>query len=1039
MQSQAFSDSSLADIAYTLQVGREVMEERLAVIVGSIKELEEKLQSFVEDKEEIFALYCGQVKRNKEIMNMFIDEDLQKVVGTWIVKGKYEKLLELWVKGLNVDWNMLYDEERPNRISLPTYPFAKESYWVPQRDNYKNKRQPVINVLLHPLLHQNTSDFSEQRFSSTFTGEEFFLTDHVIKGRKVLSGVAHLEMAREAVSQATGACKDENIRIQLKDVMWAQPIVIGEEPLQIDVGLYLEENGEIFYKIYRAPDAEDKNTIVYSQGRALLSSCTQVPNMELKVLKEECNQGELLSSQYYEYFRNIGIDYGPAHQGIEKVYIGHETLLAKLSLPSCVYDTQDEFVLHPTLVDSALQASVAFIMGSDTTNSVKTSLPFILDEIEVLSKCTSTMWALVQSSQDNITKGKNQQFDINMYDEKGNLCVRMKGLSSRVLEGEIQAGYNLNTNSSENFTESLVGDIMLTPIWDVISLENNRACPSTTDRIVIIGEIKGNWNVIKKYYPKASVLEILEEDTIEDLTKKIEVYGFIDHILWIAPHYSLETLKNDALIGEQSQGVIQVFKMIKAFLHLGYGGEELGWSIVTIQGQPVNKNEQVNPTHASIYGLIGSMAKEYPNWNVRMIDLEANSDWPVSDIFYLPTNSQGNVWAYRDQSWYRQSLVPLHCSPLNQTLYRTGGVYVVIGGAGGLGEVWSEYMIRNYRAQIIWIGRRDLNSDIQAKLDRLETLGPTPHYIKADASDQVSLQEAYERIRQQYMQIHGVIHSAIVLHDQSLQNMEEIGFVNGLSAKVNVSVRMAQVFDKEPLDFVLFFSSINAFVKSPGQSNYTSGCTFKDAFAHQLSKEWSCPVKVMNWGYWGSVGIVASKDYQNRMEQVGIGSIEPPEAMEALEILLAGPIDQMALIKIIKPLTLDGVQWDEWIEIYTEEKHSSTHLEIKTVSGAFELTTEIDEVQLIEKVQVTLIEIVSKVLNVKTEDIDTDVELGEYGFERIKLNELVNILNREFNIDLAVTIIFDYSTINSFAVYLVKEYKELLMNKFQSVFVNAGV
>nr|WP_218924411.1 type I polyketide synthase [Bacillus wiedmannii] len=111
----------------------------------------------MEDKEEIFALYCGQVKRNKEIMNMFIDEDLQKVVGTWIVKGKYEKLLELWVKGLNVDWNMLYGEERPNRISLPTYPFAKEHYWVTKYNKVPVHSSSVNTMMKDTFLNENGS------------------------------------------------------------------------------------------------------------------------------------------------------------------------------------------------------------------------------------------------------------------------------------------------------------------------------------------------------------------------------------------------------------------------------------------------------------------------------------------------------------------------------------------------------------------------------------------------------------------------------------------------------------------------------------------------------------------------------------------------------------------------------------------------------------------------------------------------------------------------------------------------------------------
>src|ERR1051325_726298 len=54
----------------------------------------------------------------------------------------------------------------------------------------------VTSLVLHPLLHRNTSDLSEQRYSSTFTGEEFFLRDHQLRIKddrvqKVLPGVAY--------------------------------------------------------------------------------------------------------------------------------------------------------------------------------------------------------------------------------------------------------------------------------------------------------------------------------------------------------------------------------------------------------------------------------------------------------------------------------------------------------------------------------------------------------------------------------------------------------------------------------------------------------------------------------------------------------------------------------------------------------------------------------------------------------------------------------------------------------------------------------
>jgi NAD(P)-dependent dehydrogenase (short-subunit alcohol dehydrogenase family) len=228
---------------------------------------------------------------------------------------------------------------------------------------------------------------------------------------------------------------------------------------------------------------------------------------------------------------------------------------------------------------------------------------------------------------------------------------------------------------------------------------------------------------------------------------------------------------------------------------------------------------------------------------------------------------------------------------------------MVIGGAGGIGKVWSEYLIRRYQAQMIWIGRHNVDAGIEASLSRLATLGPRPHYITADASDRSALQQAYEEIKRNFGRIHGVAHSAIVLLDQSLANMDEERFRAALAAKVDVSVRLAQVFEHESLDFVLFFSSLNAFTRNAGQSNYTAGCTFEDAFAARLGRDWGCRVKVMNWGYWGSVGVVASREYRERMAQAGIGSIEPEDAMEALEHLLTGSTNQMAQLKTTKPIT----------------------------------------------------------------------------------------------------------------------------------------
>jgi NAD(P)-dependent dehydrogenase (short-subunit alcohol dehydrogenase family) len=266
-------------------------------------------------------------------------------------------------------------------------------------------------------------------------------------------------------------------------------------------------------------------------------------------------------------------------------------------------------------------------------------------------------------------------------------------------------------------------------------------------------------------------------------------------------------------------------------------------------------------------------------------------------------DGQGNPWVYRRREWFTRTVVTCEVEAPEALPYRPGGVYVLIGGAGGLGEVLSEHLIRRYQAQMVWIGRRPLDRTIQRKIDRLASCGgPAPHYIRADAADRSALARAYDEITERFSTIHGVVHAAIVLLDKSLANMDEERFRAGLAPKVNVSVHMAEVFGRRPLDFAVFFSSFQSFACASGQSNYAAGCAFKDAFAQMLARTWPCPVKVMNWGYWGSVGVVATPVNQERMAQIGVESIEAEEGMQALDRLLGGPFDQLAFLKTRQPL-----------------------------------------------------------------------------------------------------------------------------------------
>jgi len=165
----ANTDADLLDIAYTLQVGREAMECRLAFTATTVADLSRTLRDYVEgrtDKGEATDCYRGEAKKNKEVLSILnVDDALHQAIATWIAQGKYAKLLELWAKGLVFDWERLYVDGavyaafKPQRVSLPTYPFLKERYWMKEIAVAEPRSSPLSavsssrnGVLLNSLL-----------------------------------------------------------------------------------------------------------------------------------------------------------------------------------------------------------------------------------------------------------------------------------------------------------------------------------------------------------------------------------------------------------------------------------------------------------------------------------------------------------------------------------------------------------------------------------------------------------------------------------------------------------------------------------------------------------------------------------------------------------------------------------------------------------------------------------------------------------------------------------------------------------------------
>ena len=138
---------------------------------------------------------------------------------------------------------------------------------------------------LHPLVHCNTSDLTRQKFSSNFSGDEFFLRDHRVQGNRVLPAVAYLEMIRAAMAAAQPGAAGT---LGLRHVAWAQPIVVSE-PHDVELSLCIDE-GQQAETLIDCEIASAGDDVVHFQCQAAFTTETPPQRCDLESLRARMTQ-----------------------------------------------------------------------------------------------------------------------------------------------------------------------------------------------------------------------------------------------------------------------------------------------------------------------------------------------------------------------------------------------------------------------------------------------------------------------------------------------------------------------------------------------------------------------------------------------------------------------------------------------------------------------------------------------------------------------------------------------------------------------------
>jgi acyl transferase domain-containing protein/acyl carrier protein len=1080
---------TLENIAFTLQVGRKEMDTRVAFVAESVPALVAKLASFAEGNTNIAGCYFRKAT-DRDSASLAADEDFAALLQTWVQKQKLSKIAQMWVAGSTIDWTLLRATGRaPRRISLPTYPFARERYWIETASAGKGQPAAVAAAVLHPLVQRNTSRLGEQRFTSTLSGEEFYLADHVVNGQRVLPGVAYLEMARAALLQSMGL---QSGAVELRDIVWMRPLTV-QGPREVHIALYAEENGDVEFEVYTEGTAED--VTIHAQGRAVLVE-QATETVGLPGLRSLCD-ASITAEQCYAAFAAMGIAYGAAHRGLSELHLGKDAdgerfVLGQIQLPACVSDTHDQYVLHPSVLDSALQAGLGMsleeLLGSTSGGTV---LPFALERLQVLERCprNTTVWVRRSASESG---AGIQKLDLDVCDESGRVCVRLQGFTSRVIEG---------------VARDLKQTVLLVPGWQAKPAVGATGAGTARSGTAAVGTAgAGTAAADTAAVGTAAVGTAGATGSAGDDAQR---WVWIDSLYkaQLAPLQAANPGVQWALLPEGPDGSNTAGPVLKA-----PDGSNTGASVMAaaealfsqvqqiVQGkpkQPVLLQVVLAAQAGNLQGALGGLLKTAQQENPKVIGqlLELPPDASVeqllsaveenasvgartdSEIRY--TNGQREVAQLKELT--ASAAAPLSAStaasastststaspspstspttfaatatatsaptsaatpsfrsdapstsapnaasiaPEHPLPWKDAGVYLITGGAGGLGLIFArEIAARTRGATLILTGRSELNAEKQTQLQQLrdEFAGTRIDYQVLDVADAAAVNRCVQAIVKTHGTLTGVIHSAGVIHDnfilkKSVQELQRV-----MAAKVAGTINLDEATQDVPLEWMILFSSIAGAFGGVGQCDYAMANAFMDRYARyrtQLTEQGKRHGRTLsiNWPLWESGGMQMGEQTQLAMRRQGLDSLSTADGIEALYRAWRSDAPQVVVLSIAPQAAAAAAR-------STPQPRADTHAQSPSASLSISPAASVNRDELRGKTVQYLKGLLSDALKLPVDRIEADAGLDLYGIDSIVALKIVGELEASLG-SLPKTLLFEYQSISAVTGYLLEHHRD---------------
>ncbi|MFI1919815.1 SDR family NAD(P)-dependent oxidoreductase [Nocardia sp. NPDC020380] len=860
------------------------------------------------------------------------------------------------VAGVGVDWAAFYAGLDARRVSLPTYAFQRERYWLTPNAGTGDPAAAGQRPLDHPILVSavQVGDRDEYVFTGRMSQDnQPWTRDHAMLGMVLVPGAALVELAitagREIGSPVLG------------ELVLEAPIALEDgvaQQIQVIVGS-AGAGGDREIAIYSRQETEtdDEQPAVSCHARGTLATAESIAPSWLPIEWPPTGSQPVSIDGMYARLADVGYHYGSLFRGLRAAWrVGNE-IYAEVALPDTADDSAG-FALHPALLDAALHG---LLLDKEAGSALE--LPF--------------SWSGVRLGQGGATPARvridrvgESAVRIDIAGRHGEPLASVDTLVTRPVE---QAQLGMARTSGQNS--------LFQVDWTTVT-----GTPQRQRQIAVLGES----TTAGEHLADLDALELALANGAA------------------APDVVVVAIGTP--VGDAPGAARLVAAGVLALVQRWLASEWLADTrlIVMTRNAVAVGDDGPDIAQASAWGLVRSAQSEHPGRFV-LVDVDGDEEPPWDALIDLDEPQL----AIRRGRFLAPRLGRAD-APATEALRSLDpdGTVLITGGTGGLGALLAKHLITRHGAgQLLLVSRRGLAAaGVAESVAELEALGARVQVAACDVSDRAQLAALFESLDRP---LAAVVHAAGVLDDGVVESLTPEQVDRVMRPKVDAAWHLHELTAGMELSAFVLFSSVSSLIGTPGQANYAAANAVLDALAH-MRRAAGLPANSLAWGLWGdSSGMAGELDEAElaRLERMGVGPLPAGLGLELfdrafeLDRALVAPVRlDAAALRVqaragLLPALMRGL-----VRVQARRTETTDVSLAERLAGVAEAEWERIVLQLVQT------HVAAVLGHSSSGAIDPGRTFQELGFDSLGAVELRNRLTQATAVRLPSTLVFDHPT-----------------------------